>query len=155
MNPPTLAGRAKTFADILLDGKTTATAAYIAAGYSPKGAKGASSRLAATPAVIAYIDAQREAMSERTRIKKFEVLDFLSRAITTPIGNIDEASDLAQEVTRDEIGEEVARTKIKMVGKIDAIDRLAKMLGWYAPEKHQIDASDELADLIRETRAGK
>lgn len=170
----TLSKKQKQFVDLYLEG-LAAGVAYVRAGYSQNGAAVSASKLLKTPNVIAYMEAEQQAMSERSRIKKWQVLEFLSEVITTPIGDVDESSTLCQEYTRTEIGgpqgqlrrgsydrgNEVEESpaallvKIKMVGKIDAIDRMAKMLGWYAPEKHQLDASDELADLIRETRAGK
>ena len=135
--PHSLSIQQKKFCDFYLEGMPAVTA-FVKAGYSAKHANSSASRMLRVPHVAAYIEAEREAMSERTRIKKWEVLDFLSDTIKTPVGEIDETSPLAQEVTRDEIGEEVVRSKIKMVGKIDAVDRLAKLLGWYAPEKHEV-----------------
>ncbi len=150
---PKLTIRQQRFADLVLSGMSQ-TAAYIKAGYAVKGADAGASRMATHPGVSAYLETEREKTAERERIKKWEVLDFLSNVIRTPIGEVDESSMLAQEVTRDEIGEEILRTKIKMADKLGSVDRMAKILGWYAPEKHQHNVSDELADLIRETRAG-
>ncbi len=137
-----LSKRQKAFADFYLDGlerNVAAGVAYVRAGYSNNGAAEGASRLLKNDKVADYIAAEQERLSERSRVKKWQVLEFLSDVITTPVGDVDENSALAQEVTRDEIGEETVRTKIKMVGKIEAIDRLARMLGWNEPEKHEVE----------------
>lgn len=148
---PVLSDRQKKFADFHLEG-LAAGVAYVRAGYSQNGAAEGASRLLKNEKVAAYIDREKEILSERMRVKKWQVLEFLSEAITTPIGEVDETSTLAQEVTRDEIGEKVIRTKIKMVGKLDAIDRMAKLLGWYAPQKVEVDGVQELANVLANLR---
>jgi phage terminase small subunit len=148
--------RHQRFADLVLRGSSLLDA-YLHSGYKSKGsaAKAAASRLRAHADVSAYITAVQKQAASGAVMDRQEALEYLTRNIRTPIGEVDETSDLAQEVTRDEVGEETIRTKIKMPGKINAVDRLAKMLGWYAPEKVEVSADDELADLIRSTRAGQ
>ena len=40
----------------------------------------------------------------------------------------------------------------KFVSKTDAAEKLAKIKGWYAPEKLEVDATDKLADALRAAR---
>lgn len=42
--------------------------------------------------------------------------------------------------------------KLKFWNKLDAIEKLAKIKGWYAPEKLEVDATDKLADALRAAR---
>ena len=102
---------------------------------------------------MAYVRAERRRMAEADQYQKWQLIEFLTRAITTPVGQIDEESDLAQEVTREEIGEQVARTRIKIVGKLDAAKQLATLLSWNAPEKITLDASEQLAGLLQKIRS--
>lgn len=150
-----LSKRQKDFADFYLEGlerNTAAGVAYVRAGYSQNGAAEGASRLLKNDKVAAYISAEQERLSERSRIKKWQLLEFLSDVITTPVGEVDENSALVQEVTRDEVGEETVRTKIKMVGKIDAVDRLVRLLGWNMPEKIEVDGVQELAAALANMR---
>lgn len=149
-----LSPKQKKFADYYLEG-IAAGIAYTRAGYSPNGAKEAACRLLKTEKVAAYIEAEQERISAQSRIKQWQLLEFLSDVITTPVGDIDENSILAQEVTRDEIGEQTLKTTVKMVNKIAAIDRLTKMLGWNAPKKVEHSASGDLTQLMMRIRAGR
>lgn len=141
----------------LFTGGMAAGRAYEAAGYACKGhaADVAASRLLTNVDIRKAMKDVRRALSESDRWEKWQMLDFHQAVLETPIGELDENSVLVQEVTTDEIGEAVIRKKIKMVGKMDSAKEFAKLMGWYAPEKLELDASDELADLIRETRAGR
>jgi phage terminase small subunit len=141
------------FADFYLGGKT-ATAAYIKAGYSPNAAPDGASRLLKHPKVAAYIKAERKALSELARWEKWQLLDFHQAVLETPLSEVDETSVLAQEVQTDEIGEEVIRKKIRMVPKMEAAKEFAKLMGWNAPEIVKHEATEELEELIRLTRAG-
>lgn len=55
-----------------------------------------------------------------------EAMEYLSDAVRTPIGEIDENSPLAQEVEYKEDGSR----KVKSVPKLGAIEQLAKLAGW-------------------------
>lgn len=131
--------RHQRFADLILRGMSLVDA-YLAAGFtcSKRSARTASARLRQNPQVDAYIKAVQTTAAAGAVMERREAMEFLTRNVRTPVGEIDEESDLAQEVTRDEVGEETIRTRIKMPGKIDAIDRLAKMLGWYEPEVQKV-----------------
>jgi len=91
-------------------------------------------------------------MAELSRMEKWELIQFLTNAITTPVGQVDENSPLAQEYTTDEIGKEKIRTRVKMIGKLDSAKLLASMLGWSAPEKTGGTGVSKLAELVGLTR---
>lgn len=68
---------------------------------------------------------------------RMEVARFYTRVIRTPIGAVNEDSDLAQEkTTRTLVGEEEGVVeKIKMTCKASAAEGLRRMLGYDEPEK--------------------
>ena len=70
-------------------------------------------------------------------------MEWLSRVVTTPIGDIDNTSELCQESSIDENG-----MKFKMPSKIAAIAELNKMDGAYAPEKMKVDAGENFMILL-------
>ena len=105
-----------------------------------------------------------------------EVKGYLTRVLRTPIGQIDEDSDLAQEVTYEVQGggargklkqgiypegneqrcETVEVAKIKSVSKMDAIEKLAKMNRWYAQDLDSgqtADAATTIASAINGWKA--
>jgi len=139
-----LSPREAAFVEALLSGKDgkpmPAGRAYEEAGYRARGASADSlaSKLLRKDKVSAKIKARRREMAEACQIEKWQLVDFLSRALLTPVGEVDETSDLAQEVTTDEVGEAVLRKKIKSVGKIEAGKLLATLLNWTEPEKHEV-----------------
>ena len=125
--------------------------AYEQAGYSASGdiADKAGSRLAKKVEVEARIAELRAENAKLASLSRAEAIDFLCEVVKKPIGEVTTESRLAQEYQ--EPGEH-SGGKIKMPGKIDAIRELAKICGWYAPEKQEISASDSLAELIGEIR---
>jgi hypothetical protein len=88
--------------------------------------------------MAAYIKGERRKAAEANQLERWELVGYLCRVLKTPVGSVDEMHELAQEVVRDEIADEVARTKIKMVGKMEAAKQLAQMLGWNEPEQHKV-----------------
>ena len=148
-----LSGREKKFADFVLR-DVPAGRAYEKSGYTARGASADSlgCKMLRKDKVKAYIRGERQRMAEDDQFQKWQLIEFLGRVITTPVGEVDEMSDLAQEVTRDEIGEEVARTRIKIVPKLEAAKQLATLLNWNAPEEIKLDASDRLAGLLQKIR---
>lgn len=150
-----LNAREKRFADLVISGMA-AGRAYEKAGYAARGgvADTNASRMLRNAQVASYIRAERKALSDQARIEKWQAMDFLTDAIITAVGDVDEKSILAQEVTTESIGEHILKKKVKMVSKLDSLKLLAAMLGWNAPEKKEIDVSDRLAEMVRLTRKG-
>lgn len=70
------------------------------------------------------------AAAEKGILSKRERMVWLSRVITTPPAEVDEGSDLCQEVNETGHGR-----RMKMVGKIEAMRELNRMDGAYEPER--------------------
>lgn len=108
----------------------------------------------------------REESLKSWKCEKEEVMRFLHAVVITPVGYVDEESPLAQEVTREEVqqggqqgrlrrgdadeGNEIespettlVKTKIKMPGKKECAELLAKMQGWEKPAEVKLNVSYE------------
>ena len=108
----------------------------------------------------------REESLKNWKCEKEEVMRFLHAVVMTPVGYVDEESPLAQEVTREEVqaggqhgrlrrgdadeGNEVetpettlVKTKVKMPGKKECAELLAKMQGWEKPAEVKLNVSYE------------
>ena len=166
-----LSPREAAFVEALLSGKDgkpmPAGRAYEAAGYKARGASADSlaSKMLRKDKVSCYVEKRRleiaeadreekRKLAEAAQIQKWEVIELLGRALKTPVGEVDEKSDLAQEVTTDEVGEAIIRKKVKMVDKLGAAKQLATLLNWNAPVKVEVDGTAELAELIGLVRKG-
>lgn len=134
-----LSPRQRKFAELFLCGPKgepmPAGRAYEAAGYASRGdaADVCASKMLRTPKVAAFVKRRRREIAEAAQIEKWELIDFLTRGLLTPVGDVNAKSDLAQEVQVDEAG-----MKIKMVGKLECAKQLATLLQWNAPEKHEL-----------------
>lgn len=155
-----LSPRQRKFVELFLCGPKgepmPAGRAYEAAGYASRGdaADVCASKMLRTPKVAAFVKRRRREMAEAAQIEKWELIDFLTRGLRTPVGEINEDSDLAQEVIEDEIAEQVVKRKIKMVGKLECAKQLATLLQWNAPVKVELDSTAELAELVGLVRKG-
>lgn len=95
--------------------------------------------------------AQRAALTEDFKVSRGEVIHYLLEVMNTPVGHIDPNHRLCQEWTEEKIqmGEAVkTRTKVKMPPKLEAVEKIIKMAGWYSPEKVQIGADAELKESL-------
>lgn len=139
-----LSPRETAFVEALLAGKDgkpmPAGRAYEAAGFKARGASADSlaSKMLRKDKVSAKIKQRRREMAEACQIEKWQLVDFLGRALLTPPSKVDADSDLAQEVTSEAVGEQVIRTRVKPVGKIEAGKLLSTLLNWTEPEKHEV-----------------
>ena len=59
-----------------------------------------------------------------------ELAEYLSKVIRTPIGEVGPCSPLVQEYAAGQTG-----VRVRMVNKIAAASELAKLMGWFTPEK--------------------
>jgi hypothetical protein len=128
--------RERKFADLYLTGMA-AGRAYEAAGFTARGASADTQASLAlrNPKVSRYIQDERRRAAEASRMERWELVGYLCRVLRTPVGRVDEDSDLAQEVAREEVADEVVRSRIKMVPKLEAAKQLAQILGYNEPEK--------------------
>ena len=69
----------------------------------------------------------------KTILTRNELAAYLSRVIVTPVGEVGRDSPLAQSF---EAG--VNGVRVCMVSKIAACEQLAKLMGWYAPDRADI-----------------
>lgn len=146
-----LTPRQKKFADLRLEG-LPAGIAYSQAGYASAHPRVDARKLLKHETVAAYIAAQQEILNEKCLVNQVQIMNYLTHVIMTPIGRLDEESPLAQEYSNDLVGKETMRKRVKMIGKMDAIKQLCNMMGWNAPQQHEVQVSDELTALIREVR---
>lgn len=172
-----LSPRYEAFAQLMAAGNMTAADAY--AQTYPKASKATANttgpkvlRMPAVAQRVAELQAEVAARGVRTAA---EVAEFCERVIFSPLSVVDENSDLCQEFTRDTLetggsrgrlrrgdaneGNEessppatVIRTKIKMPSKLDAVEKLAKLRGWYQPDRLQLGVDDTLQAWISKQR---
>jgi hypothetical protein len=137
----------KEFARLLVDGKLSKADAYRKAykrkDMSNEAASKAASRLSKDAEIVRMIDELNAQLNKSAVLTKQERMEWLSRVVTTPIGEIDNTSELCQESSIDENG-----MKFKMPSKIAAIAELNKMDGAYAPEKMEVDAGENFMSLL-------
>ena len=81
-----------------------------------------------------------------SKLSRDEAIGILVDIIRTPVGHIHEGHSLAQEFRSTPAG-----TFIKMPGKLEAMDKLAKLLGWYDPEANEVNVKVTIGGI---TRAG-
>lgn len=75
-------------------------------------------------------------------------MEWLSNVVKTPIGKVDENSNLCQShcVTESEFG---TTTKTTMPNKLSAIAELNKMDGAYEPEKIEVKSEFSFGSLLK------
>jgi hypothetical protein len=71
-------------------------------------------------------------------MSKAEALALLAEIARTPAGEVNPSDKICQSVKRTE-GDGWSSVEIKIPGKIEAINTLAKMCRWQTPERHEID----------------
>lgn len=69
----------------------------------------------------------------KTILTRNELASYLSRVIVTPVGEVGPDSPLVQTFEAGASG-----VRVCMVSKIAACEQLAKLMGWYAPERADI-----------------
>ena len=137
----------KEFARLLVEVKMSKADAYRKAykrkDLSNDAANKAAYRLSKDDVVLRMIDELNMQLDKSAVLTRQQRMEWLSRVVTTPIGNVDSASDLCQEVSMDETG-----AKFKMPSKIAAIAELNKMDGAYTPQKMEVDAGENFITLL-------
>lgn len=125
--------RQEKFAQLVASGKYTQTAAYREVYPSSRRWKDITlhpraSRLMCK--VYTRIQELQTESAQKATVERAEIIQYLSDVIFTPIGKVTDQSNLVQEfVVR---GDTVL---MRMPSKLDAVDKLCKMLGYYEPEK--------------------
>lgn len=94
------------------------------------------SRLAHAAKVRARLAELQEAARTEAVADAQELAEYLTRIIRTPVGRVTRGSDLAQEA--ETITKDTYKThRVKMPGKIEAVDRLCRLMGYYPPERKE------------------
>lgn len=97
----------KEFARLLVDGKLSKADAYRKAykrkDMSNEAASKAASRLSKDAEIVRMIDELNAQLNKSAVLTKQERMEWLSRVVTTPIGEIDNTSELCQESSIDEM----------------------------------------------------
>lgn len=134
MSAGTLSDRQRKFATLVVDGMP-AGRAYEKSGYSAKGqvADACAHKLLRNAHVQDHIQELRRKAAERSEMKRWEMIEWLTRVIRTGPGQVGPDSELAQEYQSDDLPEGT-RTRVRMVPKMDAAKQLATLLGWSGPE---------------------
>lgn len=73
-------------------------------------------------------ESDKRLIEEKLGFGREQIIRYLIDGANTPVGDIDEHHPLCQEYTVT-AGEEFSQTKVKMVSKMDCIDKLSKILG--------------------------
>lgn len=86
------------------------------------------------------------AASEAVATRK-EMAEYLTRVVRTPVSALDATSDLVQEWT-----ERGNSKTVRMVSKIDAVDRLCRLMGYYEPDRseqaHRFVADSDVLEAL-------
>ena len=139
----------------------TQDAAYFAAGFSGKNqnvASASASRMLKRVRISARVDELKGKVAEKTEISMERLAEELRRIALSDIRDVvtfgpdgvrlKEGVTLtpAQAAMIAEVSETDKGQRVKLHAKLDAIDKLAKMFGYYAPEK--VSLSMKLEDLV-------
>lgn len=149
-DPPELTERQQKFCEIVAMGTMSIAKAWMASGHECKNlvvAQKAASRARALPHIKAYLADLNAERRENCILTKEEMERYLSRAILTPAGEVDESSELCESY-EDADG----KVKVKMPSKIRAAEILAKLRGYFAPEQISVQGMDEMLKLMTDIR---
>lgn len=80
----------------------------------------------------------REVLEKKIGFKQETAARFLAEVIMTPLSEVTVSSPLCQEWSRVD-GEHSSTERIKMPSKLDALDKLNKMAGWYEADKVAVE----------------
>ena len=95
---------------------------------------------------------QTKVIEEKFKMGREEVTQFLVDVVKTPIGEVDETHILCQEYTETS-GVNGTTRKYKMPSKLDAVEKIIKMGGYYAPEK--VEHSGSVVGLLQKLTGAK
>lgn len=149
----------ETFCRHMARGSHSATWCYIKTYADPekekadeiKSARQLASRLLTKANIQARIEWIRSESLKKVQFEIEEAAQFCVNVIRTPVGEIDQDSPLAQEIKPTQFGDQV-----KLPAKLDAMDRLAKLKGWFKDEAaEQGRIADALGDLVALARRGQ
>ena len=124
--------RHERFAQLVASGKHSDMEAFKQAGYANESAHQNACRLRANESVAARIEELRARNTEKCSYQGMEAVQYLVEILKTPIAEVTADHRLAQSY-------DAKSGKIELPNKLGAMQLLAKMCGWQAPEKHELD----------------
>jgi len=104
--------------------------------------------------VMVELDRLRQASRKAVVVSLEELHSFLGDVLKTPIAQLNENSPLVSEVIETESQNGIVR-KVKMPDKLRAADMIAKLAGYYAPEKQEVVVAHSLSSLVESILFGK
>ena len=123
--------------------------AFTEAGYSASSAQQNAHRLSENEGVKARIAELKHRNAEKCEMARAEAVQYLVEILKTPIGEVTADHRLAQSC-------DAKSGKIELPNKLGAMQLLAKMCGWQAAERHEIDHNfkeqQELVEVIARLR---
>jgi len=126
------------FCQLIAKGELGAGSAYKKA--FPKCKKNSARTLAARLAKVGEVkDRIMELQKETAKKALIEIEDVLKYAIAvmnTPVGDVSKTHKLCQEYS-ETTGEMSSSVRFKMPDKLAAMEKIIKIMGWYAPEKQE------------------
>lgn len=146
-------GKQKVFARLVFQGMNQREAyrqAYGRAEGSDATCDANASRLLRNAKVKEYLAALNGKAERAAVLSKQERMEWLTRVVTTPVGEVDERSDLCQEAVESDQG-----MKVKMPGKIEAIRELNRMDGAYEPERVEVKSELSFSVLLRKLKGSE
>ena len=141
--------RHERFAQLVASGKHSDMEAFKQAGYADESAHQNACRLRANESVAARIVELRARNAEKCQLSRNEAVQYPVEILKTPISEVTADHRLAQSY-------DARSGKIELPNKLGAMQLLAKMCGWQAPERHEIDHNfkeqQELVEVIARLR---
>lgn len=125
--------------------------AYRRSGYhvrSPQVASADSARLLAIDSIKQRITHLRAMAVFKTEMKREELAGYYAAVIKTPVGEVHEHHPLAQAVEITDKG-----TKVRLPDKNAAAAQLARLAGWEAAQRVELQVDNPLTAYLRELRA--
>ncbi|MEG1259020.1 MAG: terminase small subunit [Akkermansia sp.] len=101
------------------------------------------SKLLKNANIEAYLSKLRAEIKQGVILTRREILEYLTLVVKTPVGEIDDKSELCEEVSILQNG-----AKTKMPSKLAAIAEINKMLGHYEPDKVEVQTT-VIGDVLK------
>lgn len=148
--------------------------AMLHAGYSKVQAHKTAKAVLEHPRVVILASHYASQAIQKNEVSVERVIEEVCRVVLADVrtlfdehGNVKPIHEIPDDIARSIAGidvfeefqgkgddrESIGYTKrLKFWNKLDAVEKLAKIKGWYAPEKLEVDATDKLADALRSAR---
>lgn len=143
-----LSGPQEKYCQLILAGKTQSDAYdETHPNSTPDNSRKNAPKWTTNDGIVSRIKELRDAIAEKVVVTEAYMVNYMHEAMELPICEIDHTHRLCQEkvVTSGPNGTTV---RLKSVGKLDAAEKIIKMMGWNAPEKKQVEITDTLAQRI-------